>query len=128
MKIRIRELRKLIKEEVRRAASMNEAMWGGLEGGMDPTLEKIKQILKSTSSAKPPLVTKIPGAGESPSYWFNIMNLSDSDVNWLMSELQSIPGAEVSEEMGKIIVAMPNSVKLGRGRDPAGQSVWDAEE
>lgn len=130
MKIRISNLRKVIREEVRRVLTMNEAAWGTLETGMDSGLEKVKQALRGVPG-NPPKITKTMDA--TPTYWFNVMNLADGDVAWIESELQSIPGAQVKQEMGKMIVTIPNSPENDpdarlMGRNPAGDSVWDEEE
>ena len=130
MKIKVSELRKVIREEIRRAMTMNETLWGDETMGMDHGLAKIKRAFK-VLTVTPPKITKT--MDETPTYWFNIMNLPDEEVQWVTAELQSIPGATVSEEQGKIVITIPNTRENDPNahlytRDPAGQSVWEEEE
>jgi hypothetical protein len=126
MKIKVSELRKVIKEEV---ARILEA-WGDLTTSEDSGLVKIKNALRGMSTT-PPKITKT--MDEMPTYWFSIINIPEGDVQWIASELFD-SGARIKIEQGRMIVTVPPEKSLDPNahllhtRHPAGDSVWEENE
>lgn len=125
MKIKLSQLRKVIREEIQRAMALKEAYELG-----DTGVEKIKKALKPLLGDINLRITPV-GSGI-PEYRFDYSRIPANFQSEIEGYIRhDIPGADVSREGMMMVVRLPYErdkdpdFDIKYRRDPAGNSVWD---